>query len=183
MAFPRGRQNSLDALRGGEMTAISIKSPTRAEKLLSLINVELEAVALGCILSGGEPVFREANLSEEHFATEEGRVMFGAMRAIVDEVELTLTTVAARLMEPGEFEKVDDFAGLMDLHSKRIPSLRIAALAGTLRELSRKRKAWRTAALIREELSLGANADDEHSRELAQELAELASAESTARRI
>lgn len=151
--------------------AIPIKVDREAT-LERLIDGELETLVIACILWSGETFFREANLSEDDFATERPRLVFRAMRDIVDEIELTPPAVAARLVDQGQMDKVG-FSWIVDLDNKAIKGMSIASLAGTLRKLARKRRAWRISALISEELTLGANADDERLQQLSSELAEL----------
>ncbi|MDP8988614.1 MAG: AAA family ATPase, partial [Acidobacteriota bacterium] len=143
-----------------------------------LIDTEIEATVLGSILVGGEPIFRDADLAEQEFTTETHRTVFRAMCEIVAEVRPTIEAVAQRLIDRGDLEKVGGIAGIVDIHAKAIPGLRIAGLAGTLRELTRKRRASKVSELIAAQVSLGLNADGEGIKRLAEELAELATTDS-----
>jgi replicative DNA helicase len=109
-----------------------------------LFDTQTEALILGGILTGGEPVLRTVSfLSLDDFSLERHRIIFRAITDIALDVEPTLDAVAHRLIETERLEAADGLSALVDIHAHAIPDIGLVSFAVKLQRQTRDRRAFK----------------------------------------
>jgi hypothetical protein len=122
------------------------RKPRIQAEARALGDVELEDIVLGSLMAHGlrsyEPIAAIVNRST--FITERSRIVFGAIEILAAEGDFGLSTVANRLYETGELDRVGGAGTLNDIHSKALG----ADLVPFARTLAKKARARHALALV-----------------------------------
>ena len=109
-----------------------------------LFDTEAEALILGGILAGGEPVYRTVSfLTVDDFTLERHQIIFRAIAQIALEVHPDLTGVAYHLDATGRLDAVGGLSALADIHAKAIPDLGLSHFGSKLRRKTLDRRAFK----------------------------------------
>jgi hypothetical protein len=120
------------------------QQPEQRQGLGHLFDTETEALILGGILAGGEPVYRTVSfLTVDDFTLERHRIIFRAVTEIALEVHPDLTGVAQHLDATGRLEAAGGLSALVDIHGKAIRDLRLTHFGTKLREKALDRRAFK----------------------------------------
>lgn len=114
------------------------------EALSRFLDPETEALILGGILAGGEPVYRTVSfLTVDDFTLERHQIIFRAIAQIALEVHPDLTGVAYHLDATGRLDAVGGLSALADIHAKAIPDLGLSHFGSKLRRKTLDRRAFK----------------------------------------